>query len=67
MGLGHVCIPSGSHDTERMAFGRSPTDLAVWFAFLLSMPDAPFLYHGDKIGMLFFPGLPSKKGGCGQP
>jgi maltose alpha-D-glucosyltransferase/alpha-amylase len=66
VGKGHVCIPSGNHDTERMAFGRSHADLEVCFAFLLSMPGAPFIYYGDEIGMRFFPGMRSKEGGYGR-
>jgi glycosidase len=66
VGKGHVCIPSGNHDTERMAWGRSPADLAVCFAFLLSMPGAPFIYYGDEIGMRFFKEMPSKEGGYGR-
>ncbi|HXC65180.1 MAG TPA: alpha-amylase family glycosyl hydrolase, partial [bacterium] len=66
VGKGHVCLPSGNHDTERMAWGRTPADLAVCFAFLLSMPGAPFIYYGDEIGMRFFEGMPSKEGGYGR-
>ena len=36
------------------------------FAFLLSMPGAPFLYYGDEIGMRYVEGLTSVEGGYGR-
>lgn len=33
------------------------------FAFLLSMPGAPFIYYGDEIGMRYIQSLKSKEGG----
>ena len=33
------------------------------FAFLLSMPGAPFIYYGDEIGMRYVEGLHSVEGG----
>ena len=33
------------------------------FAFLLSMPGAPFVYYGDEIGMRYVEGLTSVEGG----
>ena len=33
------------------------------FAFLLSMPGAPFLYYGEELGMRYLGDLPSKEGG----
>ena len=33
------------------------------FAFLLTMPGAPFIYYGDEIGMRYMKELPSKEGG----
>jgi maltose alpha-D-glucosyltransferase/alpha-amylase len=61
--LGHICIPSGNHDMVRLAKGRTAADLKVCFAFLLSMPGAPFIYYGDEIGMGYVEGLASKEGG----
>ena len=33
------------------------------FAFLLSMPGAPFIYYGDEIGLRYVDGLDSVEGG----
>ena len=33
------------------------------FAFLLSMPGAPYIYYGNEIGMRYIEGLTSKEGG----
>jgi maltose alpha-D-glucosyltransferase/alpha-amylase len=37
--------------------------MKIAFAFLLSMPGAPFIYYGDEIGMRYVEGLTSKEGG----
>jgi len=47
-----ICIPSGNHDTARLAPLLQGDELKIAFAFLLTMPGAPFLYYGDEIGML---------------
>jgi maltose alpha-D-glucosyltransferase/alpha-amylase len=59
---GFVAIPSGNHDMSRIRFGRNEKDLAVVFAFLLTMPGLPFIYYGDEIGMRY-QRLLSKEGG----
>ena len=46
-----ICIPSGNHDMLRLSRGRDLLDLKICFAFLLTMPGAPFIYCGDEIGM----------------
>lgn len=62
-GLGHIALPTGNHDTgPRIAVGRGQDELEVIYAFLLSMPVAPFIYYGEEIGMCGLPGLPSKEG-----
>ena len=72
-GKGLICIPSGNHDMTRMAERLSPAEQKIAFAFLLSMPGAPFIYNGDEIGMRQIPGLISKEGsrslraGCRTP
>ena len=48
---------------ERIAWRLDEEDLKVAFAFLLSMPGAPFIYYGDEIGMRYLPGLTSVEGG----
>lgn len=62
-GKGLICIPSGNHDMERLALGKDMDELKICFAFLLSMPGAPFIYYGDEIGMKYLTGLTSVEGG----
>lgn len=62
-GRGLICIPSGNHDMERMRKYLDPEEMKLAFAFLLSMPGAPFIYYGDEIGMRYIEGLTSKEGG----
>ncbi len=38
-------------------------EIKLVFAFLLSMPGAPFIYYGDEIGMRYQKGLKSVEGG----
>lgn len=60
---GYICMFSGNHDTSpRLAFNRTPADLKLAYAFLLSMPGVPKIYYGDEIGMVGVKGLPSKEG-----
>jgi maltose alpha-D-glucosyltransferase/alpha-amylase len=63
LGRGHIALPSSNHDMSRLAYGRSRKDLAVAFAFILTMPTVPFIYYGDEIGMDYVRGLVSKEGG----
>ncbi len=65
-GLGLMCIPSGNHDMDRLARLIHGDELKIAFAFLLSMPGAPFIYYGDEIGMNFVEGLDSVEGGYGR-
>ena len=60
---GLICIPSGNHDMDRMARTLDPEEMKIAFAFLLSMPGAPFIYYGDEIGMRYVEGLTSVEGG----
>lgn len=60
---GMICIPSGNHDMDRLARSLHGDELKVAFAFLLSMPGAPFIYYGDEIGMHYVEGLASVEGG----
>ena len=61
-GKGLICIPSGNHDMERIRKYLDEEELKIVFAFLLSMPGAPFLYYGDEIGMRHLD-IPSVEGG----
>lgn len=63
---GLICIPSGNHDMDRLARSIHGKNLKVAFAFLLSMPGAPFIYYGDEIGMRYVEGLTSVEGGYGR-
>lgn len=62
-GRGLICIPSGNHDMERLSRRVHGEQLKIAFAFLLTMPGAPFIYYGDEIGMRYLEGLPSVEGG----
>ena len=63
---GLICIPSGNHDMDRLARSIRGNELKVAFAFLLSMPGAPFIYYGDEIGMNYVENLTSVEGGYGR-
>lgn len=65
-GKGLICIPSGNHDMDRLARSLNPEEMKIAFAFLLSMPGAPFIYYGDEIGMRYVEGLTSVEGGYGR-
>lgn len=62
-GKGLICIPSSNHDMIRIRETLDEEEMKIAFAFLLSMPGAPFIYYGDEIGMKYVKGLPSKEGG----
>lgn len=60
---GLICIPSGNHDMDRLARDIYENHLQISFAFLMSMPGAPFIYYGDEIGMRYVDNLYSVEGG----
>ncbi|MGM9549816.1 MAG: alpha-amylase family glycosyl hydrolase [Faecousia sp.] len=60
---GLICIPSGNHDMTRLAKHVQGDEKKLAFAFLLTMPGAPFIYYGDEIGMRYVEGLTSVEGG----
>ena len=60
--LGLRCLITGNHDTKRCSFNLDDRERRLAFAFLLTMPGAPFLYYGDEIGMAYR-WLPTKEGG----
>ena len=62
-GKGFICIPSGNHDMDRLAKYVQGDLAKMAFAFLLSMPGAPYIYYGDEIGMRYVEGLKSVEGG----
>lgn len=63
---GLICIPSGNHDMDRLSRALQGDELRIAFAFLLSMPGAPFIYYGDEIGLRYVEGLKSVEGGYGR-
>ncbi len=63
---GLICIPSGNHDMDRLARTLTQEEMKLAFAFLLSMPGAPFIYYGDEIGMRYVENLTSVEGGYGR-
>lgn len=63
---GLICVPSGNHDMDRLARFLTPHEIKIAFAFLLSIPGAPFIYYGDEIGMRYVEGLTSVEGGYGR-
>lgn len=65
-GRGLICIPSGNHDMDRLARRLDEDEIKTAFAFLLTMPGAPFIYYGDEIGMRYVEGLASVEGGYGR-
>ncbi len=60
---GYICIPSGNHDMLRISHKIKGEKLKIAFAFLLSMPGAPFVYYGDEIGMKYLDDIKSVEGG----
>lgn len=63
---GLICIPSGNHDMDRLARWIHGDKKKIAFAFLMSMPGAPFIYYGDEIGMNYVENLTSVEGGYGR-
>ena len=62
-GKGLMCIMSGNHDVERLRDSLDEEEMKTAFAFIFSLPGAPFLYYGDEIGMRYLKGLKSVEGG----
>ena len=62
-GRGLMCIPTGNHDMARLSHKLTDAEQRLAFAFILSMPGAPFIYYGDEIGMRYLEGLTSVEGG----
>ena len=48
---------------DRLARALHGDELKVAFAFLLTMPGAPFIYYGDEIGLRYVENLVSVEGG----
>lgn len=65
-GKGLICIPSGNHDMDRLRRSLDTEEMKIAFAFLLTMPGAPFIYYGDEIGMRYVENIVSVEGGYGR-
>lgn len=50
---GLYCLITGNHDMIRAAYHLEERELKLAYAFLLTMPGAPFIYYGDEIGMRY--------------
>lgn len=59
---GLYCLITGNHDMVRAAYNLDERELKLAYAFLFTMPGAPFIYYGDEIGMRYQK-LPCKEGG----
>ncbi|MCD7756191.1 MAG: glycosylase [Firmicutes bacterium] len=56
------CLVTCNHDTLRAAPMLDDRERRLAYAFLFTMPGAPFLYYGDEIGMVYR-WVPTKEGG----
>ena len=60
--MGLYCLITGNHDVKRPTVNLDDQERKLAYAFLLTMPGAPFIYYGDEIGMNYrF--IPTKEGG----
>lgn len=59
---GFISIPTGNHDISRISYKRTDAEIITAYAFLFTIPNVPFIYYGDEIGMRYIKGL-SKDGG----
>jgi maltose alpha-D-glucosyltransferase/alpha-amylase len=59
---GFISLVTGNHDLVRLSLTLSPSELALAYAFIFTMPGVPFLYYGDEIGMRYL-NVPTKEGG----
>lgn len=62
-GKGFVSVPTGNHDTGRIAQNRDTQDMKILYSMLLLLPGVPFIYYGDEIGQDYVYNLPTKEGG----
>jgi maltose alpha-D-glucosyltransferase/alpha-amylase len=51
-GKGYISLPVGNHDIPRINNnGRDQRDLEIIQTFAFTMPNVPFVYYGDEIGL----------------
>lgn len=60
---GYLSLNTGNHDLSRLNVNRSPKELELIFAFILTMPGVPMFYYGEEIGMRNQSELHDKEGG----
>jgi maltose alpha-D-glucosyltransferase/alpha-amylase len=60
---GYIANITGNHDAFRISQGRTPREIELCFAFVMTMPGIPFIYYGDEIGMRNQEELHSHEGG----
>ena len=60
--LGLRCLITCNHDTKRPSFNLTDRERRLAYAFIFTMPGAPYLYYGDEIGIRYR-WLPTKEGG----
>jgi maltose alpha-D-glucosyltransferase/alpha-amylase len=66
-GKGYISLPVGNHDLARInRDGRDTKDLELIYVFQFTMPNIPFIYYGDEIGMRNISSLVSKEGSYGR-
>ena len=58
-----VSLISGNHDTKRIAAFLTQEELKFYYTFMYTMPNIPFMYYGDEIGMKFLENVTSVEGG----
>jgi maltose alpha-D-glucosyltransferase/alpha-amylase len=52
LGKGYISLPVGNHDLARIRReNRDQRDVEQIFVFQFTMPNVPFIYYGDEIGM----------------
>ncbi len=66
-GKGYISLPVGNHDIARINNnGRDQRDLEIIQTFAFTMPNIPFVYYGDEIGMRQLNNKIAKEGCYGQ-
>ena len=66
-GKGYISLPVGNHDITRICNdGRDQRDLEIIQTFAFTMPNVPFIYYGDEIGMRQLDNKVVKEGSYGQ-
>jgi maltose alpha-D-glucosyltransferase/alpha-amylase len=63
LGKNYISLTVGNHDLPRInRDGRDKTDIELVQIFAFTMPNVPFIYYGDEIGMKQLPWKIGKEG-----